>query len=115
MGDGQHGWAAAEWVLVVRSLFVREEDDRLVLCSGLLPEWLNSGKTLRFGPTATRFGSVTVKVDTATTPPRVSVDGKWHKHRPHIETAIPMTNDAPRSGANDANDQLVRRSLGEGG
>jgi hypothetical protein len=102
MGDGQHGWAAAEWVLMIRSLFVREEDDRLVIGSGLLPEWLNSDKTLRFGPTATRFGSITVVVDTAATPPSVTVDGKWHKHRPHIETAIPMTNDAPRSGANDA-------------
>ena len=25
MGDGQHGWAAAEWVMMIRNLFVREE------------------------------------------------------------------------------------------
>lgn len=27
MGDGQHGWAAAEWVQLVRNLFVREEGE----------------------------------------------------------------------------------------
>src|SRR6185436_20954594 len=35
MGDGQHVWAAAEWVLMLRNLFVREEGDRLILGSGL--------------------------------------------------------------------------------
>jgi hypothetical protein len=92
MGDGQHGWAAAEWVLMVRSLFVREEADGLVVCPGLLPEWLNSGKTLRFGPTATRFGSVTVEVDTAKSPPNVTVAGNWHAEPPAISIAIPMLN-----------------------
>ncbi|MFP5344729.1 MAG: hypothetical protein ACLGGU_03675, partial [Gammaproteobacteria bacterium] len=32
MGDGQHVWAAAEWVLMIRNCFVREEEDRLILC-----------------------------------------------------------------------------------
>ncbi len=89
MGDGQHGWAAAEWVLMMRSLFVREETDRLVVCYGLLPEWLESGKTLRFGPTATRFGSVTVNVDTAASPARVQIDGDWHAAPPKIDIGLP--------------------------
>ncbi|NCC50483.1 MAG: hypothetical protein EOM20_04625 [Spartobacteria bacterium] len=95
MGDGQHGWAAAEWVLMMRSLFIREEPDRLVVASGLLPEWLQSGKPLRFGPTATRFGKVTVAVDTAPDRPRVTVEGEWHAAPPSMDICLP---DAPPGG-----------------
>jgi GH15 family glucan-1,4-alpha-glucosidase len=35
MGDGQHVWAAAEWVLMLRNCFVREEGNGLILCSGM--------------------------------------------------------------------------------
>jgi hypothetical protein len=94
MGDGQHGWAAAEWVLTVRSLFVREEADRLVLCPGLFPEWLDSGQTLRFGPTPTRFGSVAVCVETGGSPLRVKVKGAWRSERPTIDLAMPGDRDA---------------------
>ena len=60
MGDGQHGWAAAEWVMMIRNMFVREEADRLIVGSGLLPQWLETGAGLSFGPTLTPWGPVTV-------------------------------------------------------
>src|SRR5262249_13622410 len=44
MGDGQHLWAAAEWVLMMRNLFVREESDRLILGSGVPLAWLTPGE-----------------------------------------------------------------------
>ena len=90
MGDGQHGWAAAEWALMIRSLFVREEGDRLLVCPGLFPEWLDTETVLRFGPTATRFGTVTVQIDTGGRAPHVTVTGAWHNDRPSIEICIPQ-------------------------
>ena len=30
MGDGQHVWAAAEWIIMVRNLFIREEGNTLL-------------------------------------------------------------------------------------
>ena len=60
MGDGQHGWAAAEWVMMMRSLFIREEGDRLILGSGLFPEWLQQDTPLSFGPTLVPGGAVSV-------------------------------------------------------
>jgi hypothetical protein len=60
MGDGQHGWAAAEWVLMIRNLFVREEGDRLIFGSGVFPEWFETGDPIRFGPTLTPDGPVSV-------------------------------------------------------
>src|SRR6185503_7644675 len=35
MGDGEHVWAAAEWILLMRNCFVREEGDSLVVGSGI--------------------------------------------------------------------------------
>ncbi len=60
MGDGQHGWAAAEWVMMMRSLFIREEGDMLILGSGIFPEWLQQDIPLSFGPTLVPGGSVSV-------------------------------------------------------
>lgn len=60
MGDGQHGWAAAEWLMTIRNLFVREEGDRILIGSGLFPEWIDGGRTLSFGPTPIPGGRITV-------------------------------------------------------
>jgi hypothetical protein len=89
MGDGQHGWAAAEWVMMMRSLFMREEDDRLVFGSGIPAEWLDAGGPLRCGPTATPYGPVEVNVRPG--PGRVTVDweAEWRGEAPAIEVSIP--------------------------
>jgi hypothetical protein len=78
MGDGQHIWAAAEWVLMMRNLFVREEDRVLVLASGIPEEWASSGKAMSFGPAPTHFGAITVSLAPEPEGMRVSWDGKWH-------------------------------------
>ncbi|WP_066964626.1 hypothetical protein [Microbulbifer sp. Q7] len=87
MGDGQHAWAAAEWVTMQRNCFVREEGDTLILASGLPPEWLNDGsaqKPIRFGPAPTLFGTISLEI-TPGEKPRVSWSGKWHDAAPPIE------------------------------
>jgi len=58
MGDGQHGWAAAEWVMLIRNMFVREEGSRLIIGSGVLSKWLDDGRPVEFGPTSTPHGTV---------------------------------------------------------
>jgi hypothetical protein len=62
MGDGQHGWAVAEWVMMIRNLFVREEGHRLILCSGIHSEWLKTATHVSFGPTPTPFGKLSIKI-----------------------------------------------------
>ena len=62
MGDGQHGWASAEWIMLIRNLFIREEGETLILGSGILPEWTESGQTIYFGPSKTPFGPVEVSM-----------------------------------------------------
>ena len=62
MGDGQHVWAAAEWVNVMRNAFCREEPGGLVLGAGIQPRWLASGQAMAFGPTPTPYGQVSVTI-----------------------------------------------------
>ncbi|MBZ0167720.1 MAG: hypothetical protein K8I00_13015 [Candidatus Omnitrophica bacterium] len=89
MGDGQHVWAAAEWITLIRSCFVREEGDRLILCSGLLPEWLVVGESLSFGPAQTLFGEISLTVDPGQEMIRVVWEGRWRGTPPVIEVRVP--------------------------
>jgi len=54
MGDGDHGWACAEFLSLVREMFVRESDDEIILCSGVLPEW----SSIKISNASTRFGTI---------------------------------------------------------
>jgi len=87
MGDGQHGWAAAEWIMMCRSCFVREEDDHLVIGSGLLPAWMRQRDELAFGPTLTAWGAVSVRVDPGAG--RLEIEADWRGEAPRIEVAVP--------------------------
>lgn len=88
MGDGQHVWAAAEWILMIRSCFVMEEDDRLILCAGIPAAWLEARQPMRFGPVWTRFGTLTVFIDFMQSHPNVHWEGSWHGDEPQIEVKL---------------------------
>jgi hypothetical protein len=87
MGDGEHIWAAAEWALMVRACFVREESDRLVIASGVRPEW-HADEPASFGRTLTRFGGVAVRVARTANGATVFVDGWWHGSPPLVEVRL---------------------------
>lgn len=89
MGDGQHAWAAADWVLMIRNLFVREEGEALWLASGVPPAWLVPGATLAFGPTLTRFGPMKVTLDVAETHINVRWHGTWHTEPTTVNIGLP--------------------------
>jgi hypothetical protein len=91
MGDGQHAWAAAEWVLIIRNCFVREEGDGLILAAGVPTEWLTAGAKLAFGPAPTAFGeiSLTVEADDPAEQVKISWQGKWHGAPPGIDVRLP--------------------------
>ncbi len=89
MGDGQHVWAAAEWVMMVRNMFVREEGERLILASGVPETWLDSGCDLSFGPTATPHGPVSVELRAQGDDVLISWNGEWREGAPAVEVALP--------------------------
>jgi hypothetical protein len=87
MGDGQHGWAAAEWVMLVRNLFVREEEGLLVFGSGLLPRWV--GEEAFFGPTATPYGTVSLRLQRQSRGIAARIDALWNGKAPLMRIAVP--------------------------
>jgi hypothetical protein len=90
MGDGQHIWAAAEWVLMIRNLFVREENNRLVLGSGLFRRWLEENEAMSFGPTLTPFGPVSVHLEPDSPGRyRMNLQADWRGDPPAIDVCVP--------------------------
>jgi hypothetical protein len=90
MGDGHHVWASAEWVMMIRNCFVREEGDALLFGTGIPARWLEHAAPLAFGPAPTDFGPVTLRVVPASGG-RVEVQWQaaWHAGPPAIQVRLP--------------------------
>jgi len=58
MGDGDHGWAAAEFVNLCRNLCVKEQQGELLLGLGLRPQWFTGEQTLTVTEAPTDFGTL---------------------------------------------------------
>ena len=91
MGDGQHIWAAAEWVMMIRNMFLYEErnDGKLILCSGIPPGWLERGDSISFGPAPTEFGTISIELKTFEDKLKVFWEAQWFENAPGIEIRIP--------------------------
>jgi hypothetical protein len=98
MGDGQHVWAAAEWIIMLRNCFVREEDNRLIVASGIPEEWLESGKKMQLGPAPTAFGAIKLEIEPDNSGVSVTWSGDWHDGSPEIEIRLPGYKPAKVSG-----------------
>ncbi len=53
-----HGWFAAEYRTLLRTMLVREQGDQLHLLSVVSPEWIGAGKTIAVSQAPTYFGTV---------------------------------------------------------
>ncbi len=89
MGDGQHVWAAAEWIAMLRNCFVREEGGKLILFSGILPEWRETGKRISFGPALTDFGDIFLSLVQSEGKIKAECKGDWRGNPPDLEARLP--------------------------
>jgi len=88
MGDGQHIWAAAEWLMLVRNLFLREEGKHLVVGAGIAPEWLIR-RHASLTRTLTPFGPVGVHLSGGERGVTVKIDAAWRAAPPPLEFRVP--------------------------
>ncbi len=58
-----HGWYAAEYRTLLRTMLVREQGDQLHLLSVISPAWIGKGKTIAVRQAPTNFGSVSFTLD----------------------------------------------------
>jgi hypothetical protein len=89
MGDGQHLWASSEWIIMMYSFFVREEEGLLILCSGIPEHWLKHKEDICFGPAPTSFGNIAIRIACSDMDIKVYVEGNWRFNRPDIECRLP--------------------------
>ncbi|HEU5457041.1 MAG TPA: hypothetical protein VFU68_00345 [Terracidiphilus sp.] len=57
-----HGWFAAEYRTLLRTMLVREAGDELHLLSVVSPEWIGKGKVIAVSQAPTYFGEVAYKL-----------------------------------------------------
>lgn len=90
MGDGEHVWAAAEWIMMLRNCFVREEGGALIIGSGVRPEWLQHGEPLGIEGTLTPFGELSVWLRALSAVElELTLEGEWRGAPPAIEAGVP--------------------------
>ncbi len=86
MGDGQHVWASSEWIMMVRNCFIREENNqRLILCSGLPRVWFEKDTEMFCGPIWTTFGKIQLSVIVKKEIVMITWQAQWHHESPNIE------------------------------
>ena len=91
MGDGQHVWAAAEWLMAMRNAFVREEGDSLIIGSGIPGHWHYADEVLSYGPTWTPVGQTELEHRNACGECASLLDGRLAPHtepRPDRHTDV---------------------------
>jgi hypothetical protein len=91
MGDGQHAWAAAEWIMMIHNMFAAEEGDNLILLRGVPQKWLQPDHPIKIGPIRTRFGALEIVVESAADAVEVSWKARWHTPPAGLFIQLPDT------------------------
>ena len=85
MGDGDHGWAAGEFVSLVRQMLVREQGSHLYLACGILPEWFEPGMTVELDHAPTLYGLLGFRLEY-----REKLTFKWSLERNALQKKTTM-------------------------
>lgn len=90
MGDGHHGWAAADFLLALRNLLLIEESDHLVITPILPQEWTAETSVIQLQDAATYFGPVSFTIAFGDRTATLVVNGNWHAEPEYIEWNLPF-------------------------
>ncbi|HYP40841.1 MAG TPA: hypothetical protein VEX13_10820, partial [Chloroflexia bacterium] len=90
-GDGHHGWASAEWLLLLRALLFIEYRQTVIITPALPTEWLQSPGEIVVENAPTLHGPVayTLRWDGPHTL-HLDVDHQWHTPPKEMYWRVPM-------------------------
>ena len=91
MGDGDHGWAAAEFLSLVRDMLVRESEEALLLLDGVPASWFHSGRPFSILRAPTDHGDIDVEADPEDEFLRIS----WRRSRAAHQQDAPLRLSVP--------------------
>lgn len=92
MGDGDHGWSAAETLNLLRDIVVREQGRELLLCDGMPERWIQPGARIAARRAATDFGVVDIEMRCLHTVLEVewTLRRQPHQDEPALFLSLPM-------------------------
>jgi len=99
MGDGHHGWAAADFVLAVRNALLLEEENHLVITPIMPQDWVAENNIIKVERAATYFGDVNFTIAFGDHTATLVVRSDWRTMPEFIEWCLPFT---PREAGDDA-------------
>jgi hypothetical protein len=91
IGDGHHGWAAADFVIVCRNMLLMEEKESLVITPLVPKEWFKDGKTIVVKNAPTYFGKVSYTISIKGKTVTLDLNTKYSHHPENIEWDIPLS------------------------
>lgn len=91
MGDGHHGWAAAEWLLLLRNLVIHEDGDTLEITRLIPAEWCRPNQRVAIRNAPTYFGKVSVEVAFTAKSETLKLDAEWRTPPRQIRWYLPAS------------------------
>ncbi len=91
MGDGHHGWAAADFVLAVRDALLFEEGDHLVITPVLPEDWAAENSVIKVEDAPTFFGDVSYTIAFGERTGTLVLNADWREAPAYIEWNLPFT------------------------
>jgi hypothetical protein len=105
MGDGHHGWTAADWVSIVRNALLFEEDKHLVLTPALPADWTFESLSLQVDNAPTYFGDVGYTLAFGDHAATLVIRADWREPPDYVEWNLPFA--LKNAGGDRAGVELV--------
>ncbi len=90
MGDGHHGWAAADFLIAIRNALLFEEGDHLVITPALPEEWAVENNVIKVENAPTYFGTLSFTIAFGERTGTLVVQGDWRNTPDYIEWDLPF-------------------------
>ena len=90
-GDGHHGWASAEWLLLVRAMLLSEEAGGPSIAPALPSEWLRVEGQVSVSQAPTRYGLLdyTLEWGDEGRTMRLDLEGHWRRKPGRVTWRVP--------------------------
>lgn len=91
IGDGHHGWAAADFILLVRNILFLEENNNLIITPVLPKDWAKAGNKIKLDQAPSYFGLINYEIEFKTKKDVVlRLKNKFEKLPEKIEWNLPF-------------------------
>ncbi|MBN1500263.1 MAG: hypothetical protein JW982_08910 [Spirochaetes bacterium] len=91
MGDGHHGWAAADLLSLIRNMIFFEEDGGIVITPVLYHRWMEAGEVIEIRKAASYFGELNIRIESHADRIELNLDMKYFQRPEFIEFSVPFS------------------------